>query len=102
MISSLSEELGIELSGINLSQITGKLGEENTAKLNTCQKELMGTLTGLKSKNETNEQLLQNALDYINFSVNLITTDNRGGISYSPEGEEEREAGRKNIFDVKL
>jgi flagellar biosynthesis/type III secretory pathway chaperone len=102
VISKLSAELDLELSGINLSQITERLGEQSTARLNSCQDVLMSTLTGLKNKNETNEQLIQNALDYINFSVNVITSDRSGGISYSSGGEEDQAAGRKHIFDVKM
>jgi len=102
IISKLSLELDLDLKGLNLSQINDKLGESNSARLQACQGELINTLSGLKNKNETNEQLIQNALDYINFSVNLITTDNSGGINYSPDGEEDSIAGRKNIFDVKL
>jgi len=102
IIMKLSEELDLELEGVNLSQITEKLGEESSKRLNYCQEDLMDTLTGLKNKNETNEQLIQNALDYIDFSVNLITTDQSGGINYSPIGEGENTAVRKNIFDVKL
>jgi len=102
IITRMAEELKLDIEGISLSQITEKLGEENSLRLKTCQDDLMGTLSGLKNQNETNEQLIQNALDYINFSVNLITSDRSGGINYSPEGEEEHAAGRRNIFDVKL
>jgi hypothetical protein len=101
-INSLSEKLGLNLDGLTLSQITSRLSDKTYKRLDECQGTLMGTLVGIKSANEVNSQLIQNALDYINFSVNLITSDQASGSLYSEEGQEDVSGARRNVFDVKL
>ncbi|MDR3120875.1 MAG: flagellar protein FlgN [Clostridiales bacterium] len=105
IIGELSAELDLDLEGVTLSDINARLGEASFQRLDGCQKQLAATLGGLKDTNDMNAQLIQNALDYINFSVNLITSDQSGGNVYSPDGEEgggKTAAARKHIFDVKL
>jgi flagellar biosynthesis/type III secretory pathway chaperone len=87
---------------MTLSQINSRIGEKSFSRLDHCQKDLIETLDGLKNTNDTNAQLIQNALDYINFSVNLITSDQNSGNLYSQDGADSSgRAGRKNIFDVR-
>ena len=102
VINELSKEMGFQLEGITLSEINAQLGQESYQRLHACQHELVETLGGLKNTNDTNAQLIQNALDYVNFSVNLITADQNAGNMYSQSGEDDAMSYRKNIFDIKL
>ena len=102
IVEALSDELELNLEGVTLSDINSRLGRESYSRLDSCQKSLAHTLGGLKNSNDTNAQLIQNALDYVNFSVNLLTTNQNTGNNYSQDGADEAGKQRRNIFDVKL
>lgn len=101
-VNELSAELGLDLDGATLSDINAYLDRDSYERLTSCQKSLAATLSGLKNTNETNSQLIQNALDYVNFSVNLIVTNQNTGATYSRDGEEDSVGRRRNVFDVRL
>ena len=102
IVRDLSAELELDLEGVKLSDISSRLGAGSYAKLENCQKSLANTIGGLKNSNETNAQLIQNALDYVNFSVNLLTTNQNAGNLYSQNGDEDAGQQRRSIFDIKL
>ena len=101
IVGALSDELGLDLEGVTLTDINAHLGSESYARLDNCQKSLAETIGGLKNANDMNAQLIQNALDYVNFSVNLLTANQSTGSVYSPDGEDETGKPRRSIFDVK-
>ena len=102
VIMALSYALDMDLAAATLSDINPRLTGESYSRLDNCQKSLAQTLGGLKNSNDTNSQLIQNALDYVNFSVNIITTNQNSGNIYSQDGDEEAGRERRSIFDVKL
>ena len=102
-IGALSAELGRDLSNARLSEINAQLGENSFKRLDACQRTLVETLGALKDTNDVNAQLIQNALDYVNFSVNLIASGQAGNI-YSQDGDDADggAAARGSVFDVRL
>ena len=102
IVRELSEELDLNLEKITLSDINARLGADSYSRLENCQKSLAQTIGGLKNSNDTNAQLIQNALDYVNFSVNLLTTNQNAGSLYSQDGDDDPGKQRRSIFDVKL
>jgi hypothetical protein len=98
----LSAQMGLELEGVTLSEINTRLDADSFSRLDNCQRNLVATLAGLKNTNDLNSELIQNALDYINFSVNLMTADQSGGNIYSQDGEDDAPTPRRNIFDVRM
>ena len=101
-ITEFSGELGMDLGRAALSDIGARLGGESYSRLDRCRKSLADTLGSLKNTNDVNSQLIQNALDYVNFSVNLIASDQNAGNTYSQGGDEGAPKQRRSIFDVKL
>ena len=102
IVLALSDALDLNLEGVTLSAINDRLGSDCYARLENCQTSLVQTIDSLKNSNVTNAQLIQNALDYVNFSVNLLTTNQDAGNLYSQDGDENAPKQRRNIFDVKL
>jgi len=102
IVLALSEELDLNLEGVTLTDINAHLSDESFSRLDGCQKSLARTLGGLKNTNDMNSQLIQNALDYVNFSVNLLTTNQDSGNIYTQDGGDDAGKGRRSIFDVKL
>lgn len=55
----------------------------------------------LADKNSTNEKLIKNSLDYINFSVGLITGAGTGPITYGKSGAANKNEAKK-FLDISL
>lgn len=102
IVEALSAELGLELENATLSDISSHFDDRSHERLKACQNSLSRTLGDLKNSNDMNSQLIQNALDYVNFSVNLITTNQNSTNTYTHDGGEIRGNHRRSVFDVKL
>ena len=55
----------------------------------------------ISDKNDLNEKLIKNSLDYINFSVGLITGTGTQPVTYSKYGEANKKEARK-FLDISL
>ena len=64
-------------------------------------KSITDTLTKLKEVNDLNGRLIEQSLDYINFSVDLITSSLEpiDGVYEAKEGDNKKE--KINLFDAK-
>lgn len=87
---------------ITLSEIAAKVSAELSDKLSQVGDGLKDTLNELKDVNNLNSVLIKQSLDYIEFTVNLITS--MGETPSYPEkpGESNREQPRARIFDQKV
>ncbi|NLY18215.1 MAG: flagellar protein FlgN [Clostridiaceae bacterium] len=80
--------------------IIEKLSENQANRLSDVSGKLKKTIDRLKVKNDLNQKLLQNALEYIDFSLNLLTEPSLQVPQYGPKGYEQ---GKKNrvVLDIK-
>lgn len=87
---------------ITLSEIAAKVSAELSNKLSQVGDGLKDILNELKDVNNLNSVLIKQSLDYIEFTVNLITS--MGETPSYPEkpGEPKREQSRARIFDQKV
>lgn len=74
---------------------------ENKDELMRLRTEILDTAEKIKVKNEMNEKLIKNSLDYINFSVGLMTGTNRGTGTYGKQGETNKNEAKK-FLDISL
>lgn len=100
MINQICGELGLEKTDITVSELSGKVGRENAAKLNKSRLSILNTIEKLKNENDINSKLIKNSLEYIDFSLNILSSLNSDG-SYLKSGVV-NEPGKRNIFDVRL
>lgn len=101
LIGKLSEQLGLGGEEVILSKILKHADSENRKKLKACQDKMHSTVNELKNTNELNSKLIKNSLDYINFSLNIITEVNAINTSYGNDGQASG-SKKRNLFDVKL
>jgi flagellar biosynthesis/type III secretory pathway chaperone len=73
--------------------------EEKKALLDE-QEALLDTLNRLKQLNETNQMLIGDALNYVNFSIDLLTLAG-DDIVYKHPHQQTNPTGRSNLFDSK-
>ena len=94
-------------SGFNSSELTvSRIVEEHdnldeTLKLKSYRDKIMNLIDELKRVNEINYKLIKNSLEYIDFSINLMTSASDTGSKYGNDGKEGK-VERRSIFDVKL
>ena len=68
------------------------LSPEETKAFSGIYDELKSVLPEIEEKNRRNEQLINNALDYINFSIKLITDTGEAKANYGADGTNAQKA----------
>lgn len=101
LLGQISGSIGVKASEINMSEIKEHLPEPRKIRMSDCQNRLSNVLTELKEANELNSRLIKNSLEFVNFAINLYTSMNVQGNNYASTGTF-KEAGKRNLFDVKL
>lgn len=100
-VGDLAEQLNIKSSELTISELSKHLNEENAKKLIEYKNRMENILTELKKVNEANSKLIKNSLDYIDFSLNILSAASDTNNNYSNNGEV-GEGKKKTFMDVKL
>lgn len=101
LIDRLSVHLKIDASEITISSLEKLLQKDQADKLRACHKALDRTIKELSDSNDLNSKLIRNSLDYIDFSVNILSNTSAPGNMYGNSGQESG-SKKRNFFDVKL
>ncbi len=101
LIEKLASEMQVEPSEINISYLVEKVEGRQAEELRNYQQEMTGIVNDLKNSNELNSRLIKNSLDFIEFSINLLTEDNSGGINYGSSGTPDS-TRKRSLLDIKL
>jgi len=70
-------------------------------EMKSLKAEILDITKKIKVKNELNQRLVKNSLEYINFSVGLITGTNTGTGTYG-KGGNAMQGEAKKFFDISL
>ncbi|MGV8145783.1 MAG: flagellar protein FlgN [Alkaliphilus sp.] len=101
VIANICEELGVR----QVSTITDCLplikNEEDRELINGLRNQILNTIEEIKETNKTNEGLMQERLDFIKFSMELLTTDQGDGNNYN-QGAIGQGKQKTNLFDVSI
>ena len=87
LVSDFARRYGISSKDVTVSYLILQAKGEIKAKLEQLQDGLYGIIEEQKQINQLNERLIKNNLDFINFSIGLITGRNQAGSIYSKTGE---------------
>jgi len=87
---------GLKRENINLTELGKTLGDAAKNQLEKVQGELQSILGDLKNINDQNGALIKQSLEFIDFSINLITSTQIDSTSLYEEGKQS-----KRIFDAK-
>ncbi|TYQ15013.1 UNVERIFIED_CONTAM: FlgN protein [Acetivibrio alkalicellulosi] len=101
LIEEISQELDIKESNATVSLIAQHLDKDTSTKLYEYKSKMENLLAELKDINELNSKLLQNSIDYIDFSLNVLSSASESDNNYGHEGQIS-EGKKKTFFDVKL
>jgi flagellar biosynthesis/type III secretory pathway chaperone len=104
IVGKISKELGLSSEELTLTMISEHLDAGQAQELEKQRTQITDILNELKKTNQLNARLIKNSLDYIDFSINLLTdpgaSDDAG--SYGSTGEAKRKKSGRNFFDAKL
>jgi flagellar biosynthesis/type III secretory pathway chaperone len=101
IVETMSAILGKKSEDITVSELVEHLGQENSAELKACQDRMLKNIRNLKNSNELNSKLIKNSLEYIDFSINMMTSVGTVTNSYGSSGSAD-EGKKRSLFDVKL
>lgn len=74
---------------------------DDAEEMKELKSEILDVTRKIKIKNAVNQELVKNSLEYINFSIGLISGSNRGMGTYGKEGTQNKSEAR-NFLDVSL
>ena len=74
---------------------------DDAEEMKRLKEEILDVTKKIKIKNALNQELVKNSLDYISFSVGLITGTNNGTGTYGRAGAHVQNEARK-FFDISL
>ena len=101
LADKLAVDLGLKPAEITLGGLISRLPEKLANELEGCCKKLPAILNKLKESNSLNSRLIKNSLDYINFSINILSSVGPSDNNYVNSGEAISSKSR-NFFDMKL
>jgi flagellar biosynthesis/type III secretory pathway chaperone len=85
----------------NLAKAKELGGAEVAAKLQALEDELASIISDLTPLNKTNSELIQQSLNYVNYSLNLLT-QNSAGTNYAERGTNRSASRPKALIDAKV
>jgi flagellar biosynthesis/type III secretory pathway chaperone len=101
-LQQLCEMLKLE-GRTNVAELIKHLPEQLSEQLKSLQKELGDTITDLQNANNVNGELIQQSLDYIEYSVNMITSMGPVNSLYEDlKGSSKGTENKKRLFDTKV
>lgn len=98
-INEILKELKIN-SDITISSILENINSKEKKELESIKNNLLSTLNEIKKKNELNNMLIRDSLEYINFNLNLITNTSND-VTYSKDINSDKNKQSVNLFDIK-
>lgn len=102
VVEQIADQLEIDKEHFSISQLLQHLDHAQQTKLETYQQSLANVIDELKNSNELNAKLIQQSLEYIEFSMNVLTNASVPNNGYESKGTESPAKGTRSLFDVKL
>lgn len=101
IVEKIAAQLKVSSDTLTVSELVAKLDAEQAKELDAIRKSILDIIDKLKDKNEVNSKLIKNSLEFINFSINILSNVENESNNYGSTGQV-REPGKRNFFDVKL
>lgn len=100
-LTNYLKEKGMAIENVTMDQLIEISSEEEQSILKKLQKGLLAEIDQLKKQNELNQQLLEDSLRFVNFSLDLIAPD-FSDVNYThPNQKAFEEGASRSLFDSK-
>ncbi|HZK28463.1 MAG TPA: flagellar protein FlgN [Thermoclostridium sp.] len=100
IIAHIAKITGKKCEDINISYLIGIAPAKEAKKLSSKRDELNRLIEQIREKNELNQKLINNSIEYVNFSLNLLTQTGPQTTQYGSTGNT-TQAKDRNVLDIK-
>jgi len=100
IVAQIARKTGKKPEELTVSVLAELFPEDMAKKLKSTGDSLKATIEKLKYRNDINQKLLNNAIEYVNFSLNLIMQPGPQTTQYGSRGMEKAMNGR-HVLDIK-
>lgn len=100
-LEQLCRITGDDHRSVTLSRVSEISGETYKKSFQVIGDKLFHTIMKLKARNEINQNLIENAISYINFNMQLISSPRLEATSYGPNGKEVSSTDSRAVLDLK-
>lgn len=101
IFSNIAEELNIKKPE-SISELILSLEEDTGNEIDNLRNDLLETIDKIKKKNEDNEKLINQSLEYVNFNLELMTDSPEERNKYSNKASENKKSKSISFFDMKI
>ncbi len=101
VLTNIAENLNTEEIS-SVSELILFLEDDIGNTIDELRDKLLETIRDLKTINESNEKLLNQSLEYVNFNLEMITTSPEDGNKYNSTASENKKVKPINFFDMKV
>lgn len=102
-VAKLCDALELKVAQITISELSKLLQPELKKGLEDIQNKLQEVFSELKAVNDINGQLIEQSIEYIDYSINLFSGSGmETGSLYEDIGKSKNKQNKKNIFDTKV
>lgn len=101
LMQQLAAASGVPADGLTLTAIKNMAGPEVAERLDKVAADLDRIMAELAPVNRLNAELIQRALGFINYNINLLT-QSTAGPTYAPQGKNAPDAQVRKLVDQKI
>ncbi|MCX7774184.1 MAG: flagellar protein FlgN [Clostridia bacterium] len=102
LLSKICSDLGQDFKTFTINKLKELTSEPFKKQLEDIQQKLSETVNKLYARNGINDKLIENALKYINFNIQLIAAPQPAAPSYGRSGQEVNTTVKRSMLDVKF
>lgn len=101
LMQQIAAGYGVTTEGLTLKKIQALAEPSVSASLGAAGEQLNGLMTNLAVVNTSNGELIQQALRFVNYNINLLTQAT-ASTTYAPQGHNTPETRVRKLFDHKI
>ncbi|MBP2664471.1 MAG: FlgN protein [Firmicutes bacterium] len=101
IIQEIAAEHNLDCKKITLSQIQVLVKGDAAERFVQISDKLSTIVTELSTLNEANTKLLQQAMKFVNFNINILA-QNTSDPTYAPQGQPDKPAQARSFIDQKV
>lgn len=97
----LAADCGVSADSLTLSDVKKLAGPEIAEKLDKIGADFDRIMADLAPVNKLNAELIQRALGFINYNINILT-QSTAGPTYAPQGQNAQDSQIRKLVDRKI
>lgn len=101
IIKTLAERLNQDYKTLTIAKLRKLLKEPYRKQLDEIQTEMSDLLAKLSLRNEINKKLIENAIKYLDFNIQLLAGPDPASSTYGKSGLEVTSTNKRSMFDLK-